>query len=150
MMQRMKNSGLVILMMLAILLPSAGCKTTLAPEGVYQGDTVLYNAENAIATAHDTFVEFYKWEQQFRAVLPVEVSRAADFMRLNEKKWITTANAFHDAYVATPTPENKDKLELSINLLQTALREAAAYMLAAQQVAPNQGLKNVKPITAPQ
>lgn len=147
-MKKLNILGLAFVMMLALL--TSGCQNQrLAPEGVYAGDKVLYNAENAIVTAHETFVQFYKWEQQYRAVLPVEVSRAADHMRLNEKRWIDTANAFRDAYKNTPTEENKDKLQLSVNLIRTALSEAAAYMLASQQVAPNQGLKNVEPVTAP-
>jgi hypothetical protein len=114
---------------------------------VYHGDTVLYQTENAINTAHESFIEFYRWEKQYRDILPVEVSRAADRMRLNEQQWIGTANALHDAYVATPSPENKDKLLLASNLLQTALHEAAAYMVASKKAAPNNGLKNVQPVT---
>lgn len=147
-MQRLNMIGLALVMTLALL--TSGCQNQrLAPDGPYKGDAVLYNAENAINTAHETFLEFYRWEKQFRDVLPVEVSRAADYMRLNEEKWITTANNFRDAYANTPTEENKDKLQLSVNLIRTALREAAAYMLASQKVAPNAGLKNVEPVTAP-
>ena len=147
-MKKLNMLGLALVMTLALL--TSGCQNQrLAPEGVYAGDAVLYNAENAIVTAHDTFVQFYQWEKQYRNVLPVEVSRAADYMRLNEKKWLDTAHAFRDAYKNTPTPENKDKLQLSVNLIRTALSEAAAYMLAAQQIAPNSGLKNVERVTAP-
>jgi hypothetical protein len=128
---------------------AVGCnKTTLAPNGVYQGDTFLYQSENTINTAHDSFKTFLQWETTYRAVLPVEVSRAADYIRLNEQKWINSANALHDAYVRTPSAENKDKFQLTLNIISTALHEAAAYMVAAKDKAPNTGLPNVKPVSA--
>jgi hypothetical protein len=141
--QKLMTSLLLVCAFMCVA--ATGCnKTTLAPDGIYQGDKTLYQAENAINTAHENFVEFYRWEKQYRDILPVEVSRAADYMRQNEQQWIGTANALHDAYEKTPTAENKDKLALSVNLLQTALHEAAAYMVAAKKAAPNDGLKNVQ------
>jgi hypothetical protein len=128
---------------------ASGCnKTTLAPNGVYQGDTFLYQAENTINTAHENFLKLYQWEKQFRQVLPVEVSRGVDYCRLNERKWLDSANALHDAYKNTPTAENKDKFQLTLNILSTALQQAAGYMIAAKNVAPNDGLPNVKPLAA--
>lgn len=125
---------------------TAGCKTHLAEGGVYQGDTFLYQAENTINTAHDTFRDFLVWEKQYRDILPVEVSRAADQIRMNEQKWIASANALHDAYVRTPTAENKDKLALTLNLIQAAFHESLAYMVANKSKAPNNGLKGVQPV----
>lgn len=146
-MNRFKNMIGLAMLSLA-LFTMAGCAHNLAPGGVYNGDKILYESENAINTFHDQVRDFLIWEKDNRAVLPVEVSRAADFIRLNEQKWINSANAAHDAYQKTPgDPNKKDALQLSLNLLQTALREAAAYMIASQKVAPNQGLKGVKPIT---
>lgn len=135
--------------MLGIGLATGCAKTTLAPNGVYQGDTFLYQAENTINTAHDNFLTLYRWEQQFRQVLPAEVSRGVDYCRLNEKKWLDTANALHDAYVKAPTVAGaKDKFQLALNEISTALEQAAGYMIAAKSVAPNNGLPNVKPLSA--
>lgn len=107
----------------------AGCsKTTLSADGVYHGDTFLYQSEKTIVSAHGIFQSFLKWEMENRSFLPVEVSRAADVIRLNEKKWIDSANALHDAYVATPTQENKDKFQLALNLVESGLKDAAKYM----------------------
>lgn len=133
---------------LVCLVACAGCaKTTLAPGGVYQGDTFLYQSENLINTAHDNFLVLYRWEQQFRTALPAEVSRAVDYCRLNEKKWLDTANAAHDAYVKTPSDQGKkDAFQLALNEISTALQQAAGYMIAAKNVAPNNGLPNVKPL----
>lgn len=107
---------------------------------VYQGDNFLFQVEKISVTAHELFLEFYRWEKDNRSVLPVSVSRAADFARLNEKKWADTLNAAHDAYVATPTAQNKDKLQLALNLLRTGLNQAAFYMATHRSVAPNSGL----------
>jgi hypothetical protein len=107
---------------------------------IYQGDNFLFQTEKLSVQAHDLFLEFYRWEKEWRDSLPVSVSRAADFARLNEKKWADSLNAAHDAYVATPTAENKDKVQLALNLLKTALNQAAYYMVAHKSIAPNTGL----------
>lgn len=132
--------GLLSLAVLLVAIP-AGCgNSTLAPAGVYQGDQTLYAAEKAITTTYKSFETFVKWENDFRSVLPVEVSRSADTIRLNGKKWIDTASALRDAYVRTPKVENKDKLQLSLNLIDTALSEATKYMAANRSNAPNKGI----------
>lgn len=119
----------------------AGCKRlTLQEGGVYQGDKLLYNAERATVGAYKSFDAFLRWEEQYRAVLPVEVSRAADNVRKNARSWIDTAGAFRDAYVANPTGDNRDLLKLSLDLIDTALAESAKYMTAYRANAPNAGL----------
>lgn len=126
----------VLLVAFACLLPM-GCQTAkVTPNGVYQGDQFLYNVEKTILSAHNEFRNFLQWELNFRAVLPVEVSRAADVIRLNEKKWLDSANALHDAYVAAPTAANKDKLQVTFNLIDSALAEALKYQKANKKVAP--------------
>lgn len=119
----------------------AGCnRTTLAPAGVYQGDKVLYEADKAITTTYRSFDTFLKWELQYRTVLPVAVSRAADTIRINGKKWIDSASALRDTYAAEPNPQNRDKLMLTLNLINTAFDEAVKYMAENQANAPNKGL----------
>src|SRR5688500_11085239 len=105
-MQNKLRVGLALMMLALFAFGPVGCNSTrLDPSGVYQGDKFLYEAERAIIAAHDTFREFLKWELQFRAVLPPEVSRAADHVRSNERQWIGTANALRDAYVSAPSAE---------------------------------------------
>ena len=118
----------VILAASLIFTGPVGCNATLDPAGVYQGDNILYNAEKATTTAYKTFDAFLKWEHQHRAILPVEVSRAADVVRLNAKKWIDSAIALRDAYATNPTPENRKKLDTALSILDAALAEAARYM----------------------
>lgn len=145
-MRKIKSSlSLIILMALTavMLVGPTGCgKTTLSTNGVYHGDVFLYNTEKAIVTANGEFQKFLHWEFTYRSILPAEVSQAADFIRKNEKTWEDTANALHDAYVATPTADNKDKLTLALNLISTGLDQAATYMAAQKTNAPNAGVIN--------
>ncbi len=146
-MNKLIGSAFIALTLLSAITFS-GCATgRLAPGGVYNGDAFLYEAENTINTAHETFREFLIWETAFRNLLPEEVSKAADFIRVNEHRWLSSAHSFRDVYALSPTLERRDKLQLSLSLIQTALREAASYMAASKKVAPNNGLRNIKPVT---
>lgn len=129
-----------VLLSLAIFftcLAPTGCSSTkLAPGGIYQGDAILYTAEKAITTSYKTFHDFVQWEMDYRQILPVEVSRAADVIRVNGKKWITSAEALRDAYVASPTVENKNKLTTTLNIIDAAIAEATKYTTQYKPVAP--------------
>lgn len=116
------------------------CKTRLSETGVYQGDVFLYQAEKTILTAHESFRAFLMWELNFRPVLPVEVSRTADVIRLNEKKWLDAVNAMRDTYVAQPSLVNKDRFQATLNLITSALAEASKFMVENKKEAPNSGL----------
>lgn len=108
---------------------------------VYAGDNFLFQSERLSVQAHELFLTFYRWEKDWRQVLPVQVSRAADFCRLNEKKWADTVNAAHDAYVATPSDQGKkDAYQLAINELRVGLNQAAFWMTDLRAKAPNTGL----------
>lgn len=107
---------------------------------VYAGDNFLFQSEKLSVQTHELFLTFYRWEKDWRQVLPVEVSRLADYGRLNEQKWANTVNAVHDAYVATPTAANKDKYQLAINELRAVLNQMQFYMVNAKAKAPNSGL----------
>lgn len=143
-MKRMTQTiGLVLVALALFTVPFTGTGCAgggVSRTSVYQGDNFLFQTEKLSVQAHDLFLEFYRWEKEWRNVLPVSVSRAADFARLNEEKWAHSLNAAHDAYVATPSAENKDKLQLALNLMKTALNEAAFYMLTEKSRAPNSGL----------
>lgn len=132
--------GLIGFAVLLVCGPVGCSKTTLSPTGVYQGDKTLYEAEKTIRTVYDQFDTFVTWELQYRAILPVDVSRAADTIRKGSKSWIASAIAARDAYVAVPNAPNKDRLQLTLNLIDTALAEAAKYMIQNQGPAPNRGL----------
>jgi hypothetical protein len=129
--------ALTTLALVSLAIGTSGCnKTTLDPAGVYQGDKILYTAEKTITTSYQTFDSFLKWETAYRQLLPVEVSRAADVIRLNAKKWIESASTLRDTYVAQPTGPNRDKLNETLNLIESALLEASKYMTDFKAVAP--------------
>lgn len=143
-MKRLKNIvglAFVALALFTVTVTQTGCTGTgVSKTSVYAGDNFLFQTEKLSVQVHELFLEFYRWEKANRPILPVSVSRAADFARQNEKTWAGSLNAAHDAYVATPTAENKDKLVLALNLLKTALNQAAFYMLDQKANAPNEGL----------
>lgn len=144
-MKSIRSSFLFAIVLAAVLVSPigpTGCSggPKVSETSVYAGDNFLFQVEKISVQAHDLFLEFYRWEKDNRTVLPVSVSRAADFARSNEKKWADTLNAAHDAYVATPSAQNKDKVQLALNLLKTGLNQAAFYMVANKSVAPNSGL----------
>lgn len=111
---------------------SSGC-APLDPAGVYHGDQVLHKAELTITTSYDVIHTYVTWEKENRAALAAypEIKTSAEVMRAGAKQWFATANALHDAYAASPTPENRDALATALAVLQTALDEAVKYMAQA-------------------
>lgn len=105
-----------------------GCATKLASDGVYQGDAVLYNADKTIVNVHELLHSFVTWEYKNRAVLPVEVSKAADAVRASAQKYVQSAINLREAYASNPTKETGDKLQQTLDFLQSLLHEAVRYM----------------------
>lgn len=107
-----------------------GCNTTLAPDGAYHGDKVLYSADKTITSAYETLHTFVKWEFENRAALSKwpEIKEAADIVRTNAEGWISSARALRDSYAVAPSADNKLALNNGIDLLQTALAEATKYL----------------------
>lgn len=129
----MKKLFAIVCLAVTVMAPIAmlnGCATKLAPEGVYKGDAVAYQADNAIVTAYDTLHAFVKWEYDNRAALAKtpEIKNAADVVRNNAQRWILSAQALNDAYQANPTSENKTALEKALATLRTAIAQAVTYL----------------------
>lgn len=124
----------VVLLLAAVLALGAvtGCRS-LAPEGVYKGDTVLYHADLAIVTSYDVIHAYVTWEYENRSALAVwpEVKASADAMRKGAPNWFRTAKALRAAYAEDPSPVNNAALQKAIGVLRVALTEASAYMAAA-------------------
>lgn len=107
-----------------------GCAHRLAPEGVYRGDTVLFDADETLTTGWDLLEAFVKWEHDFRPMLAAapEVKEAADNIRLHAKEWFKTGFALRDAYAATPSDGTRNALTVSLSVIKTALLESSAYL----------------------
>ena len=118
---------LIVLSVSFTLLAPTGCGT-LAPEGAYKSDKALYVTDQLIVSAYATFNEFVLWEFQNRAALNnQDVTKAADKVRVNARRWIDTAINLRDVYSADPTPDNRRSLQTAIAVLRTAMAEAAGY-----------------------
>lgn len=145
-MKKLNSLAALFLMISIISVPifTTGCgHTPVLPtsDPNYRGDAILYQAERTTVNAYKLMDAFATWELNFRSVLPVEVSRAADVMRKNGRNWINTAIAARDAYAASPgDPGKKDALNTALNVIDVALSQAAIYMADNKKLAPNNGL----------
>jgi hypothetical protein len=126
-----------------------GCGT-LAPEGAYKGDKLLYAADETIVGAYDALHTFVKWEFQNRAALAdkPEITAAADGIRAGAQKWITSAIALRDVYAAQPSAENESQLSTALAVLKEALGQAASYMADFKQPDRPKKPKPAKPVAA--
>lgn len=122
----------ILLVALGFLLMSwlTGCQRTLETGGVYQGDKVLYEADKLISTSHDLMQEFINWEKNHRAVLAQypQIRQLADKMFTEGPPAFASAVALRDLYAGDPNVENRDKLQLAIDLLRGLTREATKWM----------------------
>lgn len=106
-----------------------GCGT-LDKSGAYQGDRVLYDADFAIASSYDLLHTFVKWEYENRGALAgkPEIRQAADRVRIEAPRWISSAIALRDAYKSSPTSANRDAIQKALDVLRAAIREATQYL----------------------
>lgn len=130
-MKKILNTVLLFTLVMAF----TGCGT-LAPDGPYKSDKVLYGADQTIVSSQRAVQAFVTWEMQNRSVLPVEVSRAADSIRENAKQWIQSAINLREAYAANPNRDNENNLVRSLDILQTVLNEIAIQMIASRPPQP--------------
>jgi len=114
-----------------------GCGT-LAPQGVYQGDKFLYDADLAITTGYEVMHRFVKWEYENRAVLKEtpEIKKAADRVRAGAPEWIASAIKLRDAYKANPTEENRTAFQKALDTIRQAVREATGYLASREMNIP--------------
>lgn len=136
-MRKFLQSPLFTLLLFSATLVACGpqaCQTHLAPEGVYKSDSVLYEADNTIKTAHDVLQDFVTWEANYRSVLAQwpEIRKAADVIYREGPGWFMSALAVRDAYKANPTSDNKTKLQTAIDVIHVAIAQASQYMATAK------------------
>lgn len=118
-----------ILPMMLLLVMVAGCQTKLDP-GPYEGDAVLFRAEQAIVETKDAMDTFLKWEHQNQAILAThpEIKQYADVVRVDGRVWLESAIALRNTYKANPTKETGAQLQTSLALLRTMLAEIATHL----------------------
>lgn len=122
---------------LAVALLCGACRS-LDQSGPYKGDQALYSADITITTSYQLFDTFVTWEFANRAALTArpEIRAAADKVRAHAKEWIGSAIVLREAYAANPTTANRDKLTLSLGVLQAALNEATKYLVQTPPPTP--------------
>ncbi len=128
---RIKNLTLLLLTTcLFVACGPQGCQAPLAPGGAYQGDKVLYEADQAIATGHDILQDFVTWEANYRSTLAQfpEIRKMADTIYREGPQWFASAMALRNAYKANPTAEAKTNLQAAIDIIHTAITQASQYL----------------------
>lgn len=117
----------------------AGCASSVDPNGAYNGNVYLYNAESSVVKTYQTFDTFLKFEYDNRAALQSvspKIKEFADYVRANAPTWKKTFNALDAAYKANPTQENKDKVENMLMLLKATLVQVTAYLATPVKPTP--------------
>lgn len=119
-------------LLLAVALFAPGCQSNakLDSAGAYHGDQFLYQSHVALTSAYAVLDAFVNWEYTNRALLKNEpaITKAADHVRANAKRWFASAHALLGAYEANPTPDNKVNAQKALAVIQASLAESAAYM----------------------
>src|SRR3954468_15140403 len=121
----MKN---ILILICALALTA--CTSTLPQSGPYQGDKVLYDADQTIATAYTALDVFVTWEKQNAAALSSQpqIHGAAERIRKGAKEWFRSAIVTRDAYAKDRTTENRSAFLHATDVIQAALNEAAGYL----------------------
>lgn len=128
-MRPLKILGLICLALICLApIGFTSCsKSTLAPEGAYNSDKLLYDADAAIGAAYRVSHSFVQFEYENRKALPAEVSQAADVVRKNAEGWIATAILLRDNYERVKSAEAAQKLQAGLAALQAQLADAKKY-----------------------
>jgi len=137
-MKKLNRSFLALMLMAVMAIAFTGCKATLDPTGVYHGDAVLFKADQTIGLAYKTLNGFVTWEYKNRETLAKypEVTKAADFVRLNARDWFLKAVQARELWKAVKSPENQSALETAIGVLDIALKDATTWMATPIVVKP--------------
>lgn len=129
---------LISISLLALLLLTGnGCvRGTLAPAGVYQSDSFLYQTDFTISGSYTTIREFLKWEKENRGLVPIEITQYADRLRKGTPQWVGSAMALRDAYSFSPSAANRTALQQALDVLRQAVTESTKYLMQVTQKPP--------------
>lgn len=123
----------VSLILFALLF--SGCVTQqrdLDPIGPYQGDKILFEADNLILQASDIFKDIENLAQRN----PGFVGTNGDFrnfvnqLRFEKKQWLTEALAARDLYAQTKSQVDLKSLEGKLAFLRQILIQANRYLIS--------------------
>ena len=102
---------------------ATGCGT-LDPAGPYDGDQILFRADQSISATYDTLHVFVSWEYLHRDTLAKwpEIRQAADYVRAHAEDWVNAATYAREQYAVYRSPETRSSLTAAI----TELKKSAA------------------------
>lgn len=129
------RTNLALALFCMFLFGCGGC-STLAPEGVYGSDKLLYETDKLIVDSYQIFDAFLKLEKENRDALfklEPKIKAAADKIRADGPKWIQSAIAMRDAYKSQPGTDTKTALEAALGLLRTGMSEAINYTILSKK-----------------
>lgn len=122
--------GMAFLILFAVPLCGTGC-ARLAPQGIYHGDKIAYDADALIDGAYAALDSFVEWHRANASVVDSKWPEIAAFAKQLEggegDQWIDDVLDLRDAYSKNPSAENRTKLQQGLAVLQTALAKAAVY-----------------------
>lgn len=126
----MKKYLLIIGLALTLPVFNTGCPSApLDKTGAYANNSTLYATDSSIDAAFRVLDVFLTFQMQNRATLPKEINDFADKLRVDAPKWGKSLVALRDAYAASPTPQNKANLDLTLRLLREAVTQASTYLV---------------------
>lgn len=143
----MKQSPRRLLSTAAVLFLSAlafapGC---ISPQGGYApgADPVVVDAERDTNLAYDAFegikkadIDIYPAWKAIDAKSAGAFRTYVNYIRANEKRWLTTARTLTKTYKANRTADNKASLSTYMLTLTAATTEANKYLTKTNAIAP--------------
>lgn len=114
--------------LLAGALCLSACNTKLDQTGPYAGDKVLYESDQAVATAYDVIDLFLSYDLANKATVSAGTHAFAEKLRAQAPAWFRSYTNIRQAYVSEPTPENRLKLTNALAVLTAAVAEARTHI----------------------
>lgn len=111
----------------------AGCGT-LAPQGAYNGDKILYVADQTEVAAYSAVHAFVSFEYDNRAALAAhsEIKATADHVRMIAPKLFVDYDTARGLYLAVHSADSQAGLAAAIAPLQTLVTQSASFLLSSQ------------------
>lgn len=113
----------------------SGCVTQnrdLDPSGPYQGDKILYEADNLILQASDIFKDIEDLAQRNPGFVGTndEFRDFVNNIRTDKKQWLTEVLAARDLYALTKSQADLKTLEGKLLFLRQILIQANRYLIS--------------------
>lgn len=126
---------LIFCLSLFIAIGLSGCGT-LDKSGAYNGDKILYVADQTDVTAYNVIHQFVLFEYENRALLAShpEIKSAADEIRKNAPDWFAKYDQARSLYVTVNTPDNLARFQVAIQVLKDGVAKATDFLFQSQAI----------------